>query len=185
MQYSSSSPFQLTLSLLCIHLLCRQNIFMTMSCSREYFIRDQERRKQVYTVDKENFESNWKNFLCLSFLSCPPFKFQRQKKKKNQGKKWYSTQLLKTVTHHAYSKTKTPSSWIKMYLEESKGHVTKKATKNGYHMAIFMPVFVSLEPKEGGQSPCNWWVLNLYALTWCTRDSLRLKKVVSFYDSKV
>lgn len=97
MQYSSSSPFQLTLSLLCIHLLCRQNIFMTMSCSREYFIRDQERRKQVYTVDKENFESNWKNFLCLSFLSCPPFKFQRQKKKRIKAKNDIQLNCLKQL----------------------------------------------------------------------------------------
>lgn len=108
MQYSSSSPFQLTLSLLCIHLLCRQNIFMTMSCSREYFIRDQERRKQVYTVDKENFESNWKNFLCLSFLSCPPFKFQRQKKKRIKAKNDIQLNCLKQLHIMHTQKDKNP-----------------------------------------------------------------------------
>jgi len=40
-----------------------------MSCSREYFIRDQERRKQVYTVDKETILKVTEriSFACLSY----------------------------------------------------------------------------------------------------------------------
>lgn len=94
MQYSSSSPLQLTLSLLCIWeglTPCRwtSGIKEYGGCyvrwSREYFITEQERRnRDISQKKKKNSDGKVNNLLCwFAFLSCPLFKFkmyvQRQK----------------------------------------------------------------------------------------------------------